>query len=92
MTWFSVDVTDADGVFRSIATIQPSAVYHCAGIADVHSAWSQSALALRVNVMGTHSLLDGLSIIGVDTGANPCRYGCTAGAGFNTIWHFNEYL
>jgi GDP-4-dehydro-6-deoxy-D-mannose reductase len=63
VTWFSVDVTDADAVARSIAAIQPSAVYHCAGIADVHGAWSQSARALRVNVMGTQAVLDALDRI-----------------------------
>lgn len=58
--WFSVDVTDAGAVERSIAQIQPAAVYHCAGVADVHSVWAQSAPALRVNVMGTYHVLDAL--------------------------------
>jgi GDP-4-dehydro-6-deoxy-D-mannose reductase len=60
VAWSAVDVTDAEAVARALADLRPSAVYHCAGIADVHSTWADSARALRVNVMGTHALLTGL--------------------------------
>ena len=58
--WHAVDVTDGASVTRALRASPPSAVYHCAGIADVHSTWQDSALALRVNVMGTHTLLTAL--------------------------------
>jgi GDP-4-dehydro-6-deoxy-D-mannose reductase len=58
--WSAVDVTDADAVARALAELRPSAVYHCAGVADVHGAWTDSARALRVNVMGTSAVLTGV--------------------------------
>ena len=58
--WFAVDVTDGRAVAEALAGIRPSAVYHCAGIADVHSTWSDAARALHVNAFGTHTLLDAL--------------------------------
>ena len=61
VTWTAVDVADADAVARALADAQPSAVYHCAGIADVERARADVSHALRVNVMGTHAVLDGLT-------------------------------
>jgi GDP-4-dehydro-6-deoxy-D-mannose reductase len=66
VSWTSVDVTDRQAVTASLERIQPSAVFHCAGIADVHSTWSDSATALRVNVIGTHNLLTALEQLGLD--------------------------
>lgn len=66
VAWASVDVTDRAAVLASLDQIKPSAVFHCAGIADVHSTWSDSATALRVNVMGTHNLLVALEQLGLD--------------------------
>lgn len=66
VAWASVDVTDPAAVTASLAEIRPSAVFHCAGIADVHSTWADSATALRVNVMGTHNLLTALERLGLD--------------------------
>jgi GDP-4-dehydro-6-deoxy-D-mannose reductase len=65
VAWAPVDVTDSDAVARAIADIQPSAIYHCAGVADVHSSWADSTRALRVNVMGTHALLNALDRTGL---------------------------
>ena len=64
--WQAVDVTDAGAVVRALRASPPSAVYHCAGIADVHSTWKDSARALQVNVMGTHNLLTALDTIAAD--------------------------
>jgi GDP-4-dehydro-6-deoxy-D-mannose reductase len=58
--WAAIDVTDTEAVSNALADLRPSAVYHCAGIADVHSAWTDAARALRVNVIGTHAILAGL--------------------------------
>src|SRR5688500_4858095 len=52
--WAAVDVTSVTAVTAALEVITPSAIYHCAGIADVGSSWADSARALRVNVMGTH--------------------------------------
>jgi GDP-4-dehydro-6-deoxy-D-mannose reductase len=65
VTWTSVDVTDADAVRQSLERTPPSAVYHCAGIADVHGAWTAAARALRVNVIGTHTVLEALDRLGL---------------------------
>jgi GDP-4-dehydro-6-deoxy-D-mannose reductase len=64
--WTAVDVTNIDQVARALGESRPTAVYHCAGIADVHSSWSDSAQALRVNVMGTHAVLEGLRRNGLE--------------------------
>lgn len=63
--WSAVDVTDADAVARELAALRPSIVYHCAGVADVQTAWADSARALRVNAFGTHALLAGLERAGL---------------------------
>jgi GDP-4-dehydro-6-deoxy-D-mannose reductase len=64
--WSAVDVTNIDEVAQALADDPPLVIYHCAGMADVHSSWSDSARALRVNVMGTHAVLEGLRRIGRD--------------------------
>jgi GDP-4-dehydro-6-deoxy-D-mannose reductase len=66
VSWASVDITDAAAVAAALAESRPSAVFHCAGIADVHSTWSDSETALRVNVMGTHNLLTALERLALD--------------------------
>jgi GDP-4-dehydro-6-deoxy-D-mannose reductase len=66
VSWTSVDVTDRDAIVAALDRIKPSVVFHCAGIADVHSTWSDSATALRVNVMGTHNLIAALEQLGLD--------------------------
>lgn len=80
--WHSVDITDADAVARALSGIRPSAVYHCAGFADVQRAWHEPGQALRVNAFGTHTLLSALDAAGSDapvvvTGSalvyRPCR-------------------
>jgi GDP-4-dehydro-6-deoxy-D-mannose reductase len=60
VTWASVDLLDRDGLSRALDAIRPSAVFHCAGLADVHSAWHASTSALRVNALGTQYVLDAL--------------------------------
>ena len=40
-------------------------IYHCAGIADVHGTWQAPARALRVNVLGTHHLLESARALGL---------------------------
>lgn len=63
--WQAVDILDAPAVARALNALQPSAVYHCAGIADVGGAWQDPQRALKVNVLGTHSLIEGLRRAGL---------------------------
>lgn len=58
--WSAVDLLDRAAVARAVATLRPSAIYHCAGIAHVGASWSAPERSLRVNVLGTHHLLDAL--------------------------------
>ena len=60
VTWLPVDVTDRAAVRQALTEIRPSAVYHCAGVADVQSAGADAARALRVNALGTHHVLAAL--------------------------------
>jgi GDP-4-dehydro-6-deoxy-D-mannose reductase len=53
-----VDLLDRAAVARGIAELEPSAIYHLAGIAHVGDSWSDPARALRVNVTGTHHVLE----------------------------------
>lgn len=56
--WVAADLADRDTVRRMIDDTRPSIIYHCAGLAEVQSAWKAPAKALRVNVLGTHNLLE----------------------------------
>ena len=56
--WDAVDLLDRESVRDALARIRPSLIYHCAGAAHVLTAWQTPAHALRVNVLGTHNLLE----------------------------------
>jgi GDP-4-dehydro-6-deoxy-D-mannose reductase len=56
--WTSVDLLDVDDVTRALTATRPAAIFHCAGIADVHSASRASTAALLINAFGTHNLLE----------------------------------
>ena len=58
--WNGVDLLDRQAVARAIADLEPSVVYHCAGIAHVGESWSKPVRALSVNVLGTHHVLEGV--------------------------------
>lgn len=60
MRWNAVDLIDRPAVARALADLRPSAIYHCAGIAHVGESWAEPERALRVNVLGTHHLLEGV--------------------------------
>lgn len=63
--WQTVDLLDAAGVRAAIAGLQPSMIYHCAGAAHVGDSWHTSAATLRVNVLGTHHLLEAVRVAGL---------------------------
>jgi GDP-4-dehydro-6-deoxy-D-mannose reductase len=56
--WSALDLLDRDAVRRALEATRPSVIYHCAGLADVQGAWKTPARSLRVNVIGTHNLVD----------------------------------
>ncbi len=63
--WHAVDLLDRAAVLRAFADLQPSAVYHCAGIAHVGESWAEPVRALSVNVLGTHHVLEGVRQAGL---------------------------
>jgi GDP-4-dehydro-6-deoxy-D-mannose reductase len=67
VSWQAVDILDREAVVRTIAGLRPSAIYHCAGIADVGGSWAQPERALKVNALGTHHLLDGVRLAKLDS-------------------------
>lgn len=54
----TVDVTDAEAVRREMTEAQPDAVYHLAALAAVGDSWHAPHETVRVNVMGSLSVLD----------------------------------
>ena len=63
--WNAVDLLDRPAVARALSQLQPSVVYHCAAVAHVGESWSDPARALRVNVLGTHHVLEGMRETGL---------------------------
>jgi GDP-4-dehydro-6-deoxy-D-mannose reductase len=68
VTWTAVDLLDRAAVRDALAAARPSVIYHCAGQADVQDAWRAPARALRVNVLGTHHLLESVRDLGLSCG------------------------
>jgi GDP-4-dehydro-6-deoxy-D-mannose reductase len=56
--WQAVDLLDRAGVERAIGELQPSVVFHLAGVPHVAESWRHAEHALRVNALGTHHVLD----------------------------------
>jgi len=63
--WFTADLLDRGAVRDVIEHTRPSVVYHCAGFADVHDASRAPGRALRLNVLGTHFLLESCRDLGL---------------------------
>jgi len=60
VAWQGVDLLDRDSVRRAITALRPAAVFHLAGAAHVGQSWDTTAQTLRVNVLGTHHLVEAL--------------------------------
>jgi GDP-4-dehydro-6-deoxy-D-mannose reductase len=58
--WSAVDLLDRRAVATALAALQPSVIYHCAGSAHVGDSFSEPERALRLNVLGTHHVLEGV--------------------------------
>ena len=63
--WQAVDIVDPDAVRTAIASVKPTAVYHCAGAAHVGKSWEHTTPTFEINVRGTHNLLEGLRRAGL---------------------------
>jgi GDP-4-dehydro-6-deoxy-D-mannose reductase len=59
-TWHAVDLLDRDRVRQGIATVRPTAVYHCAGAPHVGRSWDATEPTFAANVRATHYLLGAL--------------------------------
>lgn len=66
VAWQSVDLLDRAAVRDALAAAAPSAIYHCAGVADVHGSWHAPGRALKINVLGTHHLLEAARGLGIE--------------------------
>ena len=56
---------DADGFATLVAEVRPDVVYHLAGQADVAASWLSPIETMRVNVEGTHNILEVARTFGV---------------------------
>jgi GDP-4-dehydro-6-deoxy-D-mannose reductase len=61
--WQAVDVLNREAVRTAVARAQPSAVYHCAGAANVGRAWNRTGATLAINVRGTEFLLEAVAAL-----------------------------
>lgn len=68
VTWSAVDMLDRAAVRTALDHARPSVIYHCAGIADLQDAWRVPSRALRVNVLGTHNLIQAAREAGLSCG------------------------
>jgi GDP-4-dehydro-6-deoxy-D-mannose reductase len=73
--WSAVNLLDRAAVRRALDAVRPSVIYHLAGQADVAGASQDPAAALRINVLGTHHLLDASEWLRLD-----CRVVVTGSA------------
>jgi GDP-4-dehydro-6-deoxy-D-mannose reductase len=58
ITWRRVDLLDRAATLTGLREAQPSIIFHCAGMPHVAESWTNAAVPLEVNVMGTHHLLE----------------------------------
>ena len=61
VTWQEVDLLDRKSVIRTIAALQPTAIYHCAGAATVLGSWANTPRTLESNVRSTQHVLEGVA-------------------------------
>ena len=58
--WAGVELLDAEAVRKAIAATRPAVVFHCAGAAHVGHSWNSTTGTLRINVLGTHHLVEAM--------------------------------
>lgn len=54
----ALDVTDAQGVLAAVGEAEPDVVYHLAGFAHVGASWEAAQEVVRVNTLGTLSVVE----------------------------------
>jgi GDP-4-dehydro-6-deoxy-D-mannose reductase len=59
-TGIAVDLTDAGAVARTLAEVQPEAIYHLAALSHVGRSWEQPAVTMAANVGSAVALLEGI--------------------------------
>jgi GDP-4-dehydro-6-deoxy-D-mannose reductase len=64
--WQAVDLLDRGAVGAALAELRPSVIYHCGGSAHVGESFAEPERALRINVLGTHHVLEGASAARLD--------------------------
>ena len=64
IAWRAVDLLDRAAVGEALASDRPQRVYHLAAAAHVARSWEHTAETLRVNVLGTHCLIEAIRILG----------------------------
>jgi GDP-4-dehydro-6-deoxy-D-mannose reductase len=67
VAWMAVDILDRDAVTEAMHRVRPAVVFHCAGAAEVASAWRETTSALRTNAFGTHVVLEAVRRTGAPT-------------------------
>ena len=58
--WQDIDILQSKDVINAVADVQPTEVFHCAGIASVADSSGNTERTLAVNVLGTRHLMQGL--------------------------------
>jgi GDP-4-dehydro-6-deoxy-D-mannose reductase len=66
--WRDVDVTDRQAVLEAVARDKPDVIIHLAGAPSVRTSWQSATPHLRLNVFGTHLLLEAVRLA-----RHPCR-------------------
>jgi GDP-4-dehydro-6-deoxy-D-mannose reductase len=56
--YYEIDIRRADDVRSVIRQIEPSEIYHLAGVSAVDLSWADPRLTFEVNVVGTYNLLE----------------------------------
>jgi GDP-4-dehydro-6-deoxy-D-mannose reductase len=65
-SWQAVDITRRDDVVRAVADVGPSRIFHLAGAPNVAASWQTAVSHLRVNVLGTHHLLEAVRLARIE--------------------------
>lgn len=60
------DITDREGIFRTIESMAGGVLFHLAGQSHVPTSWEDPITTLRANVEGTQNVLDAAFAAGVD--------------------------
>lgn len=59
-----LDITDRSRVFRLVRDFSPDVIYHCAALTNVDRCQQEVDESFRVNVLGTHNIIDAANRVG----------------------------